>query len=704
MSTTSIDRIAGLSSSVAIKAPCNYTTTANITLSGLAVQAGGTWGSTLTQDDNSPTRILVKNQTNAIDNGIWHPGAGTWTRARDFDGARDVVSGTLAHVFQDGVSVFHEVATANPIVIGTTALTIAGVQSSAIADIRASLADTSSASNGFHLVSYTKTAAESTAGVTLVEPEYPPGDIRRYGCVCDATTSSDGTDDTLAWVNAVAVANAGQPIFVPAGLMSTFRGNVGAGVYSLALGSGARVYGPGAINYNPITTGYLGVLHTGGIFSEANTDKSNIVIDGVRFFSRTDQEYLHFIGIRNRGGDLTDITVQNCEFRYEASTHTGSDRWAISLGGAVGDVRTRINILNNRQYGRMQLTAGGQGADWIDVCIKGNISIGGYVAAIAITRLESGAGNDYQNIDITDNFILMSLGAIGIYLGADSDTLSPEEENWQNIVVARNTIIHKDAGTKHGVLFRLPVTGTVDNISITHNNIHSVSSGVNLTIHDSSTCVPTDVMVANNVITGGDITSSWKGTTIKGNTATEDITLLVGSITEVCGNKVRGLRAEATCTVFSNRNTYRIAAANGRGINVNAPAANTIVLTSVDDTFTYVSTITPQAGIRLSGAGTVTATVIKPHDAVRSAWGDNLLRFEDSKTLTFYEPDSSGLQNTFTAAQIAAIGNVVNTSGQYKFAGSVVWDTTNTRAMRAAGSATNSPWVVVDGSASVTPA
>jgi hypothetical protein len=57
---------------------------------------------------------------------------------------------------------------------------------------------------------------------------------------------------------------------------------------------------------------------------------------------------------------------------------------------------------------------------------------------------------------------------------------------------------------------------------------------------------------------------------------------------------------------------------------------------------------------------------------------------------------------TDTAANIAAVGNAINTTGKY--AGKLVWDTTNTRMMRASGSAAADPWVVIDGSASVTPA
>jgi hypothetical protein len=71
-----VDQIAaGLS----VKAPVLYATTGNITLSGLATQGGGDWASAI--PDGS--RILVKNQTNQADNGIYIAAASTWARASD---------------------------------------------------------------------------------------------------------------------------------------------------------------------------------------------------------------------------------------------------------------------------------------------------------------------------------------------------------------------------------------------------------------------------------------------------------------------------------------------------------------------------------------------------------------------------------------------------------------------------------------------
>jgi hypothetical protein len=64
-----------------VKASCVYSTTANITLSGLAVQAGGDWVATLTAGD----RILVKNQTLSQFNGIYVASASTWARSSDMN-------------------------------------------------------------------------------------------------------------------------------------------------------------------------------------------------------------------------------------------------------------------------------------------------------------------------------------------------------------------------------------------------------------------------------------------------------------------------------------------------------------------------------------------------------------------------------------------------------------------------------------------
>ena len=120
MASTATDVIDGVSSSVSIKAPVRVATTANITLSGfqtiddVALAAG---------DEN--LRVLVKNQTSAVDNGIWIASTSAWSRAADFDGNRDVVKGTTVLVNSgtaNGNKAF-SVLTNDPIVIGTSSIT-----------------------------------------------------------------------------------------------------------------------------------------------------------------------------------------------------------------------------------------------------------------------------------------------------------------------------------------------------------------------------------------------------------------------------------------------------------------------------------------------------------------------------------------------------------------------------------------------------
>lgn len=115
-----IDRITGLTGSIAIKAPCRIATNANISLSGAL-----TIGSVVVADDD---RVFVgMSQSNGVDRGIWIASThGAWKRAQDFDGARDATHGTLIPVYLTStgaeVSRFYKLTTDSP-VIGTTSLT-----------------------------------------------------------------------------------------------------------------------------------------------------------------------------------------------------------------------------------------------------------------------------------------------------------------------------------------------------------------------------------------------------------------------------------------------------------------------------------------------------------------------------------------------------------------------------------------------------
>lgn len=115
MSTTTIDRLNGINSGVAIKAPVRAATTANITLSaeqtvdGIALVAGD--------------RVLVKDQTSSIDNGIYEVATSSWSRTPDFDGSNDVVTGTTVYVNSGttNANTAWQVTTTGTILPGTSA-------------------------------------------------------------------------------------------------------------------------------------------------------------------------------------------------------------------------------------------------------------------------------------------------------------------------------------------------------------------------------------------------------------------------------------------------------------------------------------------------------------------------------------------------------------------------------------------------------
>ena len=117
MSSTTLDQVTGFSGSLAVKQPVRLATTAPIVLEGLfaidgVVPAEG-------------DRILVKDQADASQNGIYIASSGVWSRAVDIDATGKVVKGTQVWV-TDGASQpgnLWIVSAENPITLGTSLLT-----------------------------------------------------------------------------------------------------------------------------------------------------------------------------------------------------------------------------------------------------------------------------------------------------------------------------------------------------------------------------------------------------------------------------------------------------------------------------------------------------------------------------------------------------------------------------------------------------
>jgi len=113
---TITNRLDGLASGAAIKVPCRVATTAAITLSALQTIDGVT---VVTGD-----RVLVKDQADTTENGIWVADTGDWSRSKDCDGNLDTVDGTIVMVNEGTVSekALYRLEATDPVIPGTSAI------------------------------------------------------------------------------------------------------------------------------------------------------------------------------------------------------------------------------------------------------------------------------------------------------------------------------------------------------------------------------------------------------------------------------------------------------------------------------------------------------------------------------------------------------------------------------------------------------
>ena len=108
MTATTIDQINGFSGSTALKQPVRLATTAPVALEGLAAIDG--------MVPAEGDRVLVKNQADARQNGIYVASSGDWQRAADFDGTGKGVRGTMLLVNAGTQTGLWIVTSADPVI------------------------------------------------------------------------------------------------------------------------------------------------------------------------------------------------------------------------------------------------------------------------------------------------------------------------------------------------------------------------------------------------------------------------------------------------------------------------------------------------------------------------------------------------------------------------------------------------------------
>jgi hypothetical protein len=304
--TTSTDRLNGASASLAVKAPVKATTTANITLEG--EQTVG--GVAVVEGD----RVLVKDQTDASENGIYVVNSSEWSRAPDFDGARDAVKGTLVlKPLTTGRGALYQVTTANPITIGTS-------------DIEFILLDDPN-------VTHPTTTAEVEAAVTPTNTAYPPGDIRRYGA------STGIANNATAIQTAIDVYEEGGPaVYIPTGQWPVTS--------AIALATGVKIYGDGRLSsrlmVNGATKGFT--YNIGGALTEAGIVLQDFQIHGTpSALQLVDIEDAILIEFRDMGMRSSSAELVRCSGECDSIKFFGGilESWTtagINMAGTVNSL------------------------------------------------------------------------------------------------------------------------------------------------------------------------------------------------------------------------------------------------------------------------------------------------------------------------------------------------------------------------------
>lgn len=313
-------------------------TTANITLSGAQTIDGV---SVVAGD-----RVLVKNQSTGSQNGPYVVAAGAWTRATDADVNAEVTTG-LAVVVEEGTANGGKIfilTTANPIVVGTTALTFTGLGTvTADGSTLTQSGSTISIATGGILNTHVNTSA-AIAG-TKISPNFGSQAISTTGTLALGTNPASSGDLRLPAVGSIQfrnVANSGNVLAISTGSGDDELriGNTGALGYRLSSSSNLhawRVGGSDMMTLNAtLLTLDIGVLGLGSGFASVGKlrmQNGDAAGDGIYFRNAANNGDVRALSVSSGNilvlGDSSDTFIG-----VSQSANTVS----FSAGGAVAAV------------------------------------------------------------------------------------------------------------------------------------------------------------------------------------------------------------------------------------------------------------------------------------------------------------------------------------------------------------------------------
>ena len=370
---------------LAFKAPASYTTTGNITLSGLAVQTNGDWNVTLT----AGMRILVKDQTAGANNGIYLAATGAWTRSLDANTYDELLS---AYLFvNDGVTLAGSAWVDTNVAGGTLGVT------------------------PITFVRFANTAIY-TAGTGLTLSSYqfsitPVGTAGTYGSASSVPVFVTNTSGQVTGVTNTAIAIANTQVS-GLGTMSTQNANavaitggtingttVGATTAAAVTGTvvTANTYFSGAGTNLTGTASGLSIGGNAATATSAGSVTNNLTINSGGAGGTSPQTY--------NGG--TAITVSYNTVGAPSTTGTNaSGTWGISITGNSATVTN--GLYSNGSYSN---------PTWL-TSILGSIVSGAVATATTATNVTGGAAGSlvYQSAAATTT--TLALGTSGYVLTA----------------------------------------------------------------------------------------------------------------------------------------------------------------------------------------------------------------------------------------------------------------------------------------------